>query len=111
MIKLNLRLDDGRRTTTITLPEEFKLTLDADSIEALIDALGRKRSLMLPKVPPDFDGGELLSPENPRWRVSSRETGRGALLLLRDPRYGWISYAFDRESLQELIAGLNNIDK
>ena len=42
MIKLKLRLDDGRGTTTITLPEEFKLTLDARrtrSLDALLPIL------------------------------------------------------------------------
>ena len=33
MVQLQLRLDDGRHTTTITLPNASKLTLPADDIE------------------------------------------------------------------------------
>ena len=67
---------------------------------------------MLPKVPRDFSGSDEPSPENPRWEVLSREGEQGgALLVLRDPRYGWISYAFNGVRLQELLTALNNIHK
>jgi hypothetical protein len=95
-----------------TLAEEFELTLEASQTEQLIHALGWKRSLMLPKVPRDPISSETAFPENPRWRISPHpQAGHGAVLELRDPRYGWIGYAFESEYLQELIAVLIKINE
>jgi hypothetical protein len=107
MLKMQVRLNEGRRTSTITFPEAFELTLETNTIEELIRALGGKRSLMLPKVPRESDGCDPIAPENPRWEVAAHsQAGQGALLRLRDPRYGWISFCFDRDHLQELVNAL-----
>ena len=107
MVDLKIGLDAGRRTSTVTLPRASELKLEAGDMENLIRALGKKRSLMLPKVPREFDGCDPIAPENPRWEIVSHpQAAQGAVLRLRDPRYGWISFAFDRDQLQELINAL-----
>jgi hypothetical protein len=109
MNEIRLRLNEGRRTSTLTLPEAFELTLDADDTEKLIRALGGKRSMMLPKVPRESADCDPIAPENPLWEIGpSPQAGHWAVLRLRDPRYGWISFAFSEDRLQELINALIN---
>lgn len=106
MHKLRLRLDEGRRTSTLMLPEAFELKLDTETVESLIQALGGKRSLMLPKVPRESTGCDPIAAENPRWAITSSTQAGQTVIRLRDPRYGWISFAFDPDQLRGLIEAL-----
>lgn len=71
------------------------VALDAAALSAAIDRLGAARMRMLPPVAAARPRTALVDViTDPRWASASDVMGGASLLRIRDPRFGWIGYAF-----------------
>jgi hypothetical protein len=99
------RLDDDRKTITITFPTNppVAMQLDAEGISDLLTNVGEMRAVMEPAYAADWtSGGAVGVIPDPRW-FSEHELMEGnSLLHVRDPRFGWLHYMFPREGARQL---------
>ena len=107
MLKISLRLEDGRETLTMTLGEEFTASFSAEDIDALVARLGAKRALMAPRVPRECPATKAVAPEDPMWEIQRQRTH--TMLRLRDPRFGWLRYGLSDPERLALAQGLTSV--
>lgn len=83
-------------------------SLGTPALEALIAYLGRRRALMLPAVPQDESNSAGTATEDPRWELipAGGDHPDHDFLSFRDPRFGWVDFAFTPEELRGLAAAL-----
>ena len=73
-----------------------------ETIEQLIEVLGRMREEMVPaRIPVDPQFGQTVNAIfDPRWHVGNALSYPHALLSLHHPAYGWTRYALPLASAQ-----------
>lgn len=98
-----LRIDEDRKTITITLPADppVQFTMDADGLSAMLHALGQARAEMEPPPAMDKDLNQMVPMVlNPIFKFQGLMGD--ALLHVRDPRFDWLHYRIAHESAVEL---------
>jgi len=99
------KLDSGNKTVTATFPTNppTTLTLSTTDVDAVLKNLGSLRGDMQPEVPDEASPDQGEEPiADPAWEVLPPESGDGAILGLRDPRFGWLHYAIPKEEAQKM---------
>lgn len=87
--------------------ESGSLILEAPTVDALIEDLGRLRSEMRPCVDSEVDRKkQFLVEMDPTWHVQSNALLDGSVLMLRHPGLGWTCFAIPRASLERLVETL-----
>ena len=72
----------------------IKLELDAEAIDALLRDLGRLRQQLPVEQPRELDtSGLMYGVLDPAWRLNREVMAGYAILSLRHPGFGWLSFA------------------
>ncbi len=109
------KLEDDRRTVTVTLATEpqVAVTLSVADIDLMLEKLGALRARMQPPREPGYSAGQKCEcVTNPGWLTEPDALQGNSLLHLRDPRFGWLHYMIPREEARKLAQVLQNqVDK
>lgn len=99
------KLDDPHHVTvTFLFSNPTPITLDVKGVEDLLENLGRFRVQMSPEIPRAIAEGTVVFPVvDPIWRIQDDPKTGAIVITIRDPRYGWLSYAIPRETANHLI--------
>src|SRR5215208_2646323 len=111
MSEVDWRITDDGKMARIIFPEKIRsISFDAAGAEQFILDLGNARSRMSPGVPDTFpQSKQVLAPSSPRWQAGLAPAGDHIFFRVRDPRFGWLSYAFTREGTHQLAAALMSL--
>jgi hypothetical protein len=80
--------------------------LDFDLVEEIIDVLGACRYEMDPPSVAKRPMQDLRAMADPNWAVDTDAMGGGAILSIRDMRFGWLHYTIPPEKTKALAADL-----
>lgn len=95
-------LSDDYQAVTLEIGSET-LRMNASMIDEVLRNLGEMRAAMTPAVAAEHDLGQKVNCiPDPRWLTEPDALGEFSLLHLRDPRYGWLHYAFPRTEARRL---------
>ena len=99
------KLDDPHHVTvTFLFSKPTPITLDVKGVEDLLENLGRFRMKMSPEIPRALaEGTEVFPVVDPIWRIQDDPKTGAIVISIRDPRYGWLTYAMPRETASHLI--------
>ena len=99
------KLEDDRKTVTLTFDTEprVSLKLDVGAVEEILANLGDFRGGMTPEVKRNWVGGQKVQAvPDPRWYTEPDLMRGDSLLHIRDSRFGWLSYLLPREEARKL---------
>jgi hypothetical protein len=102
---LNWKLEEDRRTITVTLPTDpvLQLKLTTARVDALFKILGLLRSHMVPEIEGRFAMGQKVDAIfDPVWATEPDALAGDSLLHIRDPRYGWLHYLMPSDEARRL---------
>src|ERR1700712_4903403 len=105
----NWKLEDDRKSVTLSLPTEppASIQLDAAGVEDALNKLGEFRAAMSPVIPVTYEMGQKIDAiVHPIWATETEVTLGDTVLHFRDPRYGWLHYVLPREHARMLIGFL-----
>jgi hypothetical protein len=87
--------------------EVARATLNGDSLDQLISALGRHRASILP-IQPDQPNPETMPVLNVQAYGFANQKAEGApeLLAIKHPMFGWLGFTFPDEAVAEIAARL-----
>ena len=109
MSEPDVKLDDDRKTVTITFATTPSVTLklDTPAVEKLLQKLGECRAWMLPKVPLTFPEGQSFSVyTDMRWATAPDVLHGCVFLHIRDPRFGWVRNILWRDEARKLASSI-----
>jgi hypothetical protein len=98
------KLDDPQHVTaTFPSANPTSITFDVDGVDNILQNLGRFRADMSPEISRGLAEGTVVFPVvDPIWQTQMDPKTGNIVLSIRDPRYGWLSYAIPRESGRKL---------
>ena len=86
---------DGRSVGIRIKAGDTVVKVDAAGLSALIRTLGELRMRMKPEIARERPRDPLIPAiSDPKWGAAGDVMDGSSLLTIRDPRYGWITYAF-----------------
>ncbi len=103
----NWKIDDDRKTVTVTFPTTppVALKLGVTGVEDILARLGDFRATMAPEVAHTFAMGQKVEAlPDPAWVVEPELMAGDTLLHMRDSRYGWLHYLIPRDEARKLAA-------
>ena len=107
-MKLHWELKKDLKTVTVTAEVGKSTSTDytAADIDILIANLRHIRGAMTPEVPMNFSLGQTIlhAVPDPRFATEADGMGRGSLLHIRDPGFGWLTYLFPRHEVVSVIS-------
>jgi hypothetical protein len=109
-MRLKTWFDAAQQHVTLQIEEGEKkwahVTLELPEFTDLMRGLARYRMQFAEQVPGSIDpGAKVEAIANPAWEVRSEVPGlpdRTALLHLRHPGYGWLSFAVPADEAREM---------
>lgn len=108
-----MRMADDRRAVVVTWPDPppARYTMSVERVEEMIAELHAARTQMLPAVPAVYSstpGVACLAMINPQVSIGRDAFGEQIVLHWRDPGYGWLHTAFDRDQALDLGQAIIN---
>jgi hypothetical protein len=101
----NWKLNDDRKTVTVTFPTDpiVIVNYDLSAIEDMLKNLGEFRAAMKPEVSRKAPvAGMIAAVPNPQWYTQPDAMRGDSLLHIRDDRYGWLHYLLPRADALKL---------
>lgn len=98
-------LSDDRKTVTVAFPSDppVALQLDAAGVDDILTNLGHMRGAMLPEFPREYAMRQKCQAiPDPIWVTEPDALHQYSVFRLRDPRYGWLHYAFPLHEANKL---------
>ena len=106
MTTLSVHIDAASGNAVLTLPtggaKPLDLKMDTQAVESLLTNFGECRRNMRPPVPRDFPPMMVQAHSDPSWLAQSQALTGLPVLSLRDPRYGWLHYSFQKAQARKL---------
>lgn len=101
---------DGSHQVVLSLPTGH-YSMNSEQLSAVIDGMVQNRVQMIPAIPMDAPPIPNMQnvAESPPMRWAYDEMNDRAALVIRHPGHGWVGYAIPIPTVEELIAGLQNI--
>jgi hypothetical protein len=113
MAKVGLvwKLPEDRMSVTLEMHVDGEpkahMYLDAAGLEEIVSELAGVRASMAEGVTPDLETGmRLAAVGDPRWRTEAYHPVGGAMLALRHPGHGWVSFLLPPAEARALGASL-----
>jgi len=104
MTDVDVRVEASRKIAVMSFGGGT-LRLGTAIVDAILAKLGEARSQMLPTHPAraDNSAATLVAQRiGTHWEVGIDEMAGGTILRIRDPRFGWMNYALQREEAAKL---------